>query len=395
MSVNGNEVVYAIVPQTTPTSGIPTNPTWQITRRVDGDIGRNRTNTQSNEVDTTGQASRYNVTASSVEGTFNDEFPISDAPTRLILASVMRGTASADLNISATTIAATASGFTDTGNGFTNVQVDDFIRVGGFTTATINRIYKVTAKADNGTITTSPAPAATEAAGDTVTINGSRIQSGTTESAFGVQKRIPYTGGTIYETYEGVQFGNYAVTITAESLITTSYSAIGLIQRDGTTQVPGSTDTAASSGDITSAVTDVSYWFNNAPADPTTGLDYLETSFTLDNGLAGVNVIGTEGAGKLQHSRISVEGTLTSIATDNSEKARFFANERFNLSIQITDTDGNVLIFDFPQALYLTLPQADTGNDVILQNTGTFGAERDSSATGQGVTVSAHYLPAP
>tara|TARA_R110000851_G_scaffold187318_1_gene337131 strand:- start:39028 stop:40191 length:1164 start_codon:yes stop_codon:yes gene_type:complete len=387
--MNGNEVSFHLVPQTTATSGLPSTPAWQEMRRVNGDFDKSRELTQSNEIDSTGQAPKYAPTASSVQGSFDDEFPIADLPTRLILASVLRGSFSADLAISATTIAATATGFTDSANGFGSVAVGDYIKLGGLTDTTDNRVFKVTASAV-GVIATSPAPNSTETASATITIKGSRLSSGIAQSAFGIQKRKPYAGGTVFETYQGVQFGNFAVNITASSLVTISYTTVGLNQVAGTGQIAGATDTAASSADITSSVTDVSYWFEGAPAVVTT-LNYLDTSFTLDNGLSGINIIGLEGAGTLQHNPISVNGSLTSIASDDTEKQRFLNNTRFNIGMQITDADGNVLVFDFPQALYTALPQANNGNGEIFQNSGTFGAEK-SDTTAKTVTV--HYIAA-
>ena len=389
--VNGAEVSFHLVEQTSPTSGIPASPVWEELRRVDGDFGKAKTLSQSNEVDSTGQAAQYAATASEVTGSFNDEFPIADIPTQKILESVMRGTQTADLAISASTISTTAGGLNDTAGSFANINVGDYIRVGGFTGDTANnRIYKVTAKADNDNITTSPAPNSVEAAGDTVTIKGNRITNSNTQKAFGVQKRIPFDSGTIYETFEGVQFGTFGLNVTASSFVTISYSGLGLTQLSGTGQVAGSTDTAVSTADITSSVTDVAYWIDDAPA-VVTDLNYLESSFTLDNGLSSVNVVGLEGAGCLQHSSINVTGTLTSIAQDYTEKTKFENETRFNIGIEITDDDGNTIIFDFPQTLYTELPQPNTANADLLENQGAVAAEKDDTL---GYTVGVFYLPA-
>lgn len=70
-----------------------------------------------------------------------------------------------------TTVAATASGFDDSGDDlFTEVVVGDSFNITGFTDTTINGDYVVVGKTDNGTITTYPAPPATEVAGASVTM---------------------------------------------------------------------------------------------------------------------------------------------------------------------------------------------------------------------------------
>lgn len=91
-----------------------------------------------------------------------------------------------------TTIAATATGFTDSGSGFTaaaNFNVGQWIRVKGFAGATINGYYQILTRAD-GEITTLPAPATTEIAGASVTITGQMARQSTVFKSFHVQKQL-------------------------------------------------------------------------------------------------------------------------------------------------------------------------------------------------------------
>ncbi len=70
-----------------------------------------------------------------------------------------------------TTVSATSTGFDDTGNDlFTDLVVGDQFNITGFTNSNINGDYIVVGKTDNGTITTFPAPPATEAVGQSVTM---------------------------------------------------------------------------------------------------------------------------------------------------------------------------------------------------------------------------------
>lgn len=70
-----------------------------------------------------------------------------------------------------TTVSATATGFDDTGNDlFTDLGVGDSFTMAGFTNTDLNITYEVLSKTDNGTIATCPVPAATEAAGQSVTM---------------------------------------------------------------------------------------------------------------------------------------------------------------------------------------------------------------------------------
>ena len=70
-----------------------------------------------------------------------------------------------------TTFAATAGGFTDSGNGFVSagVLVGQQFTVSGFTTASINDTVYTVDTVVAGTVSTTPNPPTTEVAGDTVT----------------------------------------------------------------------------------------------------------------------------------------------------------------------------------------------------------------------------------
>lgn len=68
-----------------------------------------------------------------------------------------------------TTIAATGTGFTDSGNRFGTLVAGDAIQLSGFVDSDINVVYEVLTVAA-GVITTSPAPAATESAGASVVV---------------------------------------------------------------------------------------------------------------------------------------------------------------------------------------------------------------------------------
>lgn len=70
------------------------------------------------------------------------------------------------------TVSATASGFDDSGNDlFTELAVGDAFSISGFTNSAIDGDYVVVGKTDAGTISTFPAPPATEASGQSVTMS--------------------------------------------------------------------------------------------------------------------------------------------------------------------------------------------------------------------------------
>lgn len=100
--------------------------------------------------------------------------------------------------VSGTNIAATATQITDAGNRLGNVTVNSYVWVSGFANKALNRRYRVTAAA-TGSITTSPAPAATESAGATVTLSTSGVSitmATTTLTIVAAASTITFGGST-------------------------------------------------------------------------------------------------------------------------------------------------------------------------------------------------------
>lgn len=135
------------------------------------------------------------------------QFGISYGNTDELIAGMLTGAWTADLNIVATGIAAaqTASDgsvgtFTGVATDFADVTVGQWIRVAGFSTAGANGFFRVTAKATDGSqITVAPGPA-DDAGGsaETITINGSMLRNAKTLTTFSIQKRLSSSLGFIY-----------------------------------------------------------------------------------------------------------------------------------------------------------------------------------------------------
>jgi len=152
-----------------------------------------KTRTRPAEINASGQVSAAVTTKTEAKGDL--KMGLSAAtPFDILAASFAAVPTIAITFANKTTVAATATGFTDSGNGLTaanNFNVGQWIRVKGFTTTgvTINGYYQVLTRAD-GVITTLPAPPVTKIAGDSITITGSMARQAKEFQSFFVQKQL-------------------------------------------------------------------------------------------------------------------------------------------------------------------------------------------------------------
>jgi hypothetical protein len=143
--------------------------------------------------------------------------------------------------------AATGTGFTGANDAFLGYAVGDYVFVEGFANATIDRIYLITAKADDETITTYPTPAATESAGASVTAQVNKSYSGDEPTLLIMQKRITdlsKTDDLDYQTdYDGY-IGSFSLGIPETGALTSSMSIGFGSSVSGTDKVTGQSDSA-------------------------------------------------------------------------------------------------------------------------------------------------------
>lgn len=396
--VQGNSVVLAMVEQTAVDSGVPATPTWDVIPRTGGDVDDAIGTTSSNLVDTTRQGPRPVLTSIDIASNIPSELQVTETVFQNFVKGALQNPIGTDINYAASTISFDngTSEIRDSALGFAAIDVGEYFGVFGATTAANNQVYLVTAKADNGTLTVSPTPT-TEAAGASITLKGKQVRSGNSEIAYSVQKRIPGSDGTVYYTFEGLQVSSLALSITPQSLITTTVDMVGLQKLDGTSQIAGSTDNAESTDRVTGTVSGVPQIFiDSVNQDPS---DVLATdlSFTIDNGSSGTPVVGSAGASCILHNAINVTGTLNTYVGDTvaeitAEKVKATNQTEFQLALVFKDADGNYVVFDFPAVQYTTLTNPDTANGDLLTNTGTFQAHGKGTS---GYTVGVTFVEAP
>lgn len=272
----------------------------------------------------------------------------------------------ANTDISATV---TTNVLSDTavGSAFANVVVGQWIKVAGFTNSENNGFMRVSAKADDNTITVDKT-LVTEAAGNAITITGESLRNGAIRKFFTIQKRFNDATAVLYNNFRGCYVNGMSLNFETGSILTGSFDLLGKNSDMGTTAISGQTDNAAASADVMNAVGNVkNIEFAN---DPTTAR-FLSLSMDLANNLREQKAVGTLGAAGIGLGRLEVSGSISIYFEDEVEYNKYVNATSFAVSFRVEDSSGNAYIFTFPNVKYesMSANSGGTDTDVVLDAT--------------------------
>lgn len=370
----GGDWKFYLSPQTAK-GAINASPVFEPVRRTSGRFKKSISYTQSSEVSLDFNASKQ------VQDTRELMAEISTEATKqsvALLLSAIHGTEQV-ISLTGTTFAATATGFTDSANGFTNLAVGDFIFVTGFANAALNITYRITAKANNGTISTYPAPAATAAAGASVTIKCSKTYNANTPTYYAGQNRVidgASVGGINYDTpYDGI-INQQTVEVGETGIITSTVSM--MFERDSaaSTAISGQTDSALATDAPLSAVQNVSNWYlNNLVAL----CEVKSTSITINNNYQTDQAAGCTPRMSRGQFEVTLEGaSRSSIATSTKIRDLYYAGTRIAYGVEFDHGGGQKTVIHLPQVV-ITEWDMEDGQNAIGSNTYSASAEKSDT----------------
>ena len=152
------------------------------------------------------------------------------------------------VTVTATDISATATGFNSVGGDFGNLLVGDGFWVSGFTgDPTINGFY-IVAAIDANDITTTIAPPATEAAGDSVTVETRRFWNADLPTYNAIQTRatdLSAVGSVNHHTIYDAILNSFSGEIGETGIVTNSASFVAEKEVEGSAAITGQTYAAA------------------------------------------------------------------------------------------------------------------------------------------------------
>lgn len=331
--------VLETVPGTTPATAMKL--LNKTTVEIDGTVGT----TTSTTIRSDRATSDLVRTSGMSEGTFGFETRFGEYND--FIAAALGGVWSTPVSMSATTISAddTDNSFNDSATGFStaNLLPGMWIRVGGFTTAANNGLFKVVS-VTTAKVVVSGGTLVTEAAGDTVTVKGSSVRNGIQKPTYSIERQ--FTDVAQFAVSRGMVVNTMNLAATNQAILTGSFGFSG---RDtewaGTTFGTGS-DIAASTASVMSSTANV----GDVIIDGTPATTICFSSLTLDttNNVRSINCIGS-----LYPTDINLGSFGATLATqcyfnDRTLLDKYLNGTPVSFSYSFTDDVGNTIVFDFP-----------------------------------------------
>lgn len=295
-----------------------------------------------------------------------------------------------DLSVTAATISTTATDIVDSGGtAFTNFEAGDFFVATGFADALLNVTYRITAKADNGTVTVSPSPASVEAEGATVTLSSFKASLGKAPCLYVGQNRVTdlsQAADIAYETFINGFMTSYGISIPETGIITSTANMVFEILNPGLLPIAGQTDQALDTSEV--ATTPLSsVWLDGSNQD---GECFLKSfDLTIDNGYTGNSV--AQCFRKRQGKAIpTVGGSLSTVMfIDDTYKWKRLVdgNIPFSLDVGVDLKDGKVMIISMGRVKATSWsPDGDTA----MANSMDFSCEKDRE-TGVAISIYTNF----
>lgn len=271
-----------------------------------------RSRTRPNEIDANGQASAAITTKEESTGSLN--FSVSAGTHNALIASSLGSTFGTPVAISGTTIASTASGFTDSGSGFVSggIVAGQMIKVAGFTTTGVlaNGIYRVDTVAA-GVLATTPAPGAAKIAGDTVTIGGSMLRNGKDFNSFFFQKLL---ASNLFLTYAGAWPTGGGLDVGVGDYLKGTLSFLNKVEATATTAGSTGAETAAPTGTVIDSVNGIGTVYRNGVAISSI-IQKIGVKWNKEGARTQMG-IGAKAAQGLGKGKLLINGSLSSYFKD-------------------------------------------------------------------------------
>lgn len=249
-----------------------------------------------------------------------------------------------------------------------------WIRVGGFLgSADNNGLFKILTVAATK-ITIDPLLSqslVTDAAGEIVTITAKMVRNGTLKTSILLEKRFLDIGQ--YATYEGFRLGQLNLNVTAEELVSGSFSGMGEREILAQASVSGA-DVAATSNNSMSASVNVGSLVQGTSV-LATALRSIQLSG--NNNLRALTAIANQYPIGINYGTFEVTGTIEAYFEDLLLYNQFTQHSQALLSFILTDNEDQSIVVTLPSVFFLSAPLPIPGENQDIITSIEFGAVRD------------------
>jgi len=257
--------------------------------------------------------------------------------------TIKQGDWSTVITVNAATISAASAdnSFNDSGNGFGDLAVNQWIKVTGFTEAANNGYFKIIGKTA-GKLVVTGGTLVTEAEGNAVTLKqGAVVFNGVSKTSFNIERTYEDLSHEI-ALFTGMMPEQLALNISVDQIITGGLSFIGK-QETSLATSGGTGYTPATTTEAVNAVENITSIFENMNA-----MDASALSITLKNNLRAKQKIGALGAFEIGSGTVSITGNLTAYYNNKTLIDKYLNQTVTSFAFVVVDVAGNAYVFDMP-----------------------------------------------
>lgn len=342
-------------------------------------LNKNIENILSNEIRSDRQVTDLIQVDADVSGSINFELSYGAFDDFLVAALYSAGW-STPVAVSATDISAASAdnSFNTVAEDFTgdNISVGQWIEVRGFTTNAVNNGYFKVVSVAATKLVVSGATLVDETAGDTITIAGSMIRNGVTETSFTLEKE--FADKTQFFLYNGMIVGSMGLNFNVKEILAGSMNFEGTnLTVSGTTSSTGA-PTAAASNQIMNSVSHFQR-LREGGSEINTSASYFvsDVGINLSNALRPQKALGVLGSTSIGAGRCAIDGTLKGYFEDEVFVNKFLNGTETSLDWYVEDNAGNAYYFTLPRIKIETLAVNAQGIDQDVLLDGAYKALRD------------------
>jgi hypothetical protein len=363
----------------------PSTPALQELRYTGESINFNITNTTSNEIRSDRMTSDLVQTSADTSGDIQIELS-ADSYDSFIMAALGAAAWSSPITLTPTTIAAAATTNRYTiGSGTTaGIVVGQWIKLGGFANAA-NNGYKQVKEVVSTTVIEVFQDLVTESAVTGATILVSKyVRNGVTYHSYTIQKDLIDASTRTYFQFKGMRVGSLSLSFSTGSILTGSFSFMGLTATVSDAQIAGATVVAPTATEVMNSVGDISnIWFDG---DPSTA-SFASLSLDINGSLRAQDAIGTLGHVGIALGRFAITGSTQIYFENKALYDKYLNATEFSYSFAVEDNAGNAFIFTLPRVKFSSASVVSGGLDQDTIMDASFEAIKSAGASGYMIAV--------
>jgi hypothetical protein len=357
----------------------PNNPALDLVRITGTTLGLSKDSLQSEEIRSDRQIADFRLGANQVGGDINFELSYGSFD-RFLQAVLLSADWAAPATTGTTTISATATGFSRASGSFlTNgFAVGQTVTSSGFAGSGFNGKSIITAVTALTMITTpmSGTHGVEAGSGNELIIASQSVKAAATRSSFTFVRHFAdiLTADNPYYIYRGVELNSIQLSISANSMITGTFSVIGQSQETAQDLTGLGTPTY----NPASTTSPLDSFTGTLEEGGSTVAVVTEISMTLQNGIEPRFVVGSKNSIYPSVGRSNLTGQVTAYFEDSTLVNKFLNETESSLVFSLPDGAGNIQRYRVPRIKY-TGGQPDVSSEGPITLSMPFQALLDSS----------------